>query len=72
MKLLDVNEYSVTKLANRIMLLKHLVLETAGKWPFMCYLFYVSIIEMFILIHFLHCKQYFSEKTTSSQIIEVV
>ena len=72
MKLLDVNEYSVTKLANRIMLLKHLVLETAGKWPFMCYLFYVSTIEMFILIHLLHCKQYFSEKTTSSQIIEVV
>ena len=31
MKLLDVNEYAVTKLANRIMLLKHLVLETAGK-----------------------------------------
>ena len=28
MKLLDVNEYAVTKLANRIMLLKHLVLET--------------------------------------------
>ena len=49
MKLLDVNEYAVTKLANRIMLLKHLVLETAGKWPgFMCYLFYVSTIEMFI------------------------
>ena len=33
MKLLDVNEYAVTKLANRIMLLKHLVLETADKWP---------------------------------------
>ena len=48
MKLLDVNEYAVTKLANRIMLLKDLVLETAGKWPFMCYLFYVSTIEMFI------------------------
>ena len=31
MKLLDVNEYAVTKLANRIMLLKHLVLETADK-----------------------------------------
>ena len=30
MKLLDVNKYAVTKLANRIMLLKHLVLETAG------------------------------------------
>ena len=31
MKLLDVNEFAVTKLANRIMLLKHLVLETAGQ-----------------------------------------
>ena len=50
MKLLDVNEYAVTKLANRIMLmlLKHLVLETAGIWPFMCYLLYVSTAEMFI------------------------
>ena len=51
MKLLDVNEYAVTKLANRIMLLKqykHLVLETAGIWPFMCYLLYVSNAEMFI------------------------
>ena len=48
MKLLDVNEYAVTKLANRIMLLKHLVLETAGIWPFMCYLImYVSTAEMF-------------------------
>ena len=41
MKLLDVNEYAVTKFANRIMLLKHLVLETAGIWPFICYLLYV-------------------------------
>ena len=48
MKLLDVNEYAVTKLANRIMLLKHLVLKTDGIWPFMCYLFYVSTIEIFI------------------------
>ena len=48
MKLLDVNEYAVTKLANRIMLLKHIVLETAGIWPFMCYLLYVSTAEMFI------------------------
>ena len=48
MKLLDVNEYAVTKLANRIMLLTHLVLETACKWPFMCYPFYVSAMEMFI------------------------
>ena len=39
---------AVTKLANRIMLLKHLVLETAGIWPFMCYLLYVSTAEMFI------------------------
>ena len=48
MKLLDVNEYAVTKLANRIMLLKHLVLETAGIWPFICYLLYVTTAEMFI------------------------
>ena len=48
MKLLDVNEYAVTKLANSIMLLKHQVLETAGIWPFMCYLLYVSTAEMFI------------------------
>ena len=48
MKLLDVKEYAVIKSTSRIMLLKHLVLETAGKWPFMCYLFYVSTIEMFI------------------------
>ena len=47
MKLLDVDEYVVTKLVNRIMLLKHLVLETAGKWPFICYLLYVSTSEMF-------------------------
>ena len=33
MKLLDVNEYAVTKLANRIMLLKHLVRETTGYGP---------------------------------------
>ena len=48
MKLLDVNVYAVTKLANRIMVLKHLVLEAAGIWPFMCYLLYVSNAEMFI------------------------
>ena len=48
MKLLDVNEYAVTKLANRILLLKHLVLETAGIWPFICYLLYVSTAIMFI------------------------
>ena len=47
MKLLDVHEYAVTKLANRIMLLKHLVLETAGKCPFICYLLYVPTSEMF-------------------------
>ena len=44
MKLLDVNEYAVTKLAK----LKHPVLETAGIWPFMCYVLYVSTAEMFI------------------------
>ena len=48
MNLLDVNEYAVTKLENSIMLLKHLVLETADIWPFMCYLLYVSTAEMFI------------------------
>ena len=64
MKLLDVNWYAVTKLANRIMLLKHLVLETAGIWPFMCFLLYmyVSTAKMFIQIYLLHCNQYFSEK----------
>ena len=44
MKLLDVNEYAVTKLAK----LKHLVLKTAGIWPFMSYILYVSTAEMFI------------------------
>ena len=29
-EILEVNEYAVTKLANMIMLLKHLVLQTAG------------------------------------------
>ena len=73
MKLLDVNEYADTKLANSIMLLKHLVLETAGKWPFMCYLLYVSTAEIYVYLTYLvHCNQYFSEKTTSSQMIEVV
>ena len=70
MKLLDVNEYAVTKLANRIMLLKHLVLETACIWPFMCYLLYVSTAEMFIETYRLYCNQYFNEKTTSSQMID--
>ena len=68
MKLLDVNEYAVTKLANRIMLLKHLVLETAGIWSFMCYLLYVSTAEMFIETCLMHCNQYFSEKTSSQMI----
>ena len=58
MKLLDVTEYAVTKLAK----LKLLVLETAGIWPFMCYVLYVSTAEMFISIYLLHCNQYFSEK----------
>ena len=48
MKLLDVGENAVTKLAKRIMLLKHLVLETADIWPFTCYLLYVSTAEMSI------------------------
>ena len=48
MKLLDVNEYAVSKLANRIMLLKHLVLEIAGIWPFMCYLLHVFTAKIFI------------------------
>ena len=48
MKLLAVNEYTVTKLANRMMVLKHLVLEIASIWPFMFYLLYVSTAEMFI------------------------
>ena len=46
MKLLDVGENAVTKLAIGIMLLKHLVLETADIWPFMCYLLYVSTAEI--------------------------
>ena len=46
----DVNKYAVTKWKNnnRIMLVKHLVLETAGIWPSMCHLMYVSTAEMFI------------------------
>ena len=60
MKVLDIDQYAVTKLAIRIMLLKHLGLETAIIWPFICYLLYLSIS--------LHCHQYFSEKTTSQMI----
>ena len=48
MKLLDVGENAVTKLAKEIMLLKHLVLETADIWPITCYLLYVSTAEMSI------------------------
>ena len=44
----DVVKYAVTKWTNRIMLRKHLVLETAGIWPFMCYLLFVSTAEMSI------------------------
>ena len=48
----DVNyksmHYAATKWKNRIMLVKHLVLETAGIWPSMCYLLHVSTAEMFI------------------------
>ena len=48
MKLLTVNEYAITKFVNRMMLLKHLVLDTASIRPFMFYLLYVSTAEMFI------------------------
>ena len=44
MKLLDVGENAVTKLAKGIIFLKPLVLETADIWPFMCYLLYASCI----------------------------
>ena len=70
MIVLDINKYAVTKLAIRIMLLKY---PSAGKcWHLalhVLYILYVSTAEMFYL---LHCNQYFTKKTTSSQMIEVV